>query len=120
MRATRRAGRNVIWSVDPMHGNTVKAGAHKTRLLPDILSEIRTFFDVAHAEAVHPGGIHLELTGCEVTECLGGSVPVAEADLARNYLSHCDPRLNRSQALDVIAEVSRLMKSAARPASHAA
>jgi len=120
MRATRRAGRNVIWAVDPMHGNTVKAGAHKTRLLADILSETRTFFEVAGTEAVHARGIHLELTGCEVTECIGGSVPVAEADLARRYLSHCDPRLNRSQALDVIGEVARLMRAGTRPASHAA
>jgi len=109
MRATQEAGRRVIWSVDPMHGNTRTAGRHKTRLLKDIVAEIDGFFDVASAEGVHAGGVHLEMTGADVTECLGGSRPLVEADLPNRYLTHCDPRLNGRQALDVAAEVARLL-----------
>jgi 3-deoxy-7-phosphoheptulonate synthase len=72
MQATRREGRNVVWSIDPMHGNTRSVGAIKTRLVADIVAEIRSFFEVARAEGVHAGGMHLEMTGSEVTECLGG------------------------------------------------
>ncbi|HEY9554341.1 3-deoxy-7-phosphoheptulonate synthase class II [Allosphingosinicella sp.] len=109
MRATRREGRNAIWSIDPMHGNTRSLGRFKTRLLRDIVSEVSAFFDVAAAEGVHPGGVHLEMTGADVTECLGGSLPLSEEDLPRRYLTHCDPRLNRTQALDVAAAVARLL-----------
>ncbi|WRP27939.1 3-deoxy-7-phosphoheptulonate synthase [Sphingomonas sp. LY54] len=109
MRATRREGRNAIWSVDPMHGNTRSAGALKTRLLGDIVAEIETFFEVAHAERVHAGGVHLEMTGADVTECLGGSLPLVEADLPRRYLTHCDPRLNRAQAIDVAAAIAKAL-----------
>lgn len=120
MRATRDAGRSAIWAIDPMHGNTVKAGGRKTRLVGDVISETRTFFEVAQAEGVHAGGIHLEMTGADVTECLGGSMPLSEVDLPRRYLTQCDPRLNRNQALDVSAEVARLMMGDVQPASHAA
>jgi 3-deoxy-7-phosphoheptulonate synthase len=82
MQATRREGRAAIWSIDPMHGNTRSIGAVKTRLLGDIIDEIAIFFDVARSEQVHAGGIHLEMTGEDVTECLGGSLPLAEKDLA--------------------------------------
>jgi 3-deoxy-7-phosphoheptulonate synthase len=109
MRATARAARNVIWSIDPMHGNTQSRGPLKTRLLGDILAEIATFFDIAEAEGVHPGGVHLEMTGADVTECLGGSLPLVEADLPRRYLTHCDPRLNQAQALDVAATIAGLL-----------
>lgn len=126
MRATKAAGRRVAWSVDPMHGNTRTVGAHKTRLLEDIVAEIEGFFDVARAEGVHPGGVHLEMTGADVTECLGGSAEHVEADLPRRYLTHCDPRLNERQALDVAAAVAgmlgdeRLVRPAAVRASVAA
>ena len=120
MRATRRAGRHVVWTIDPMHGNTVSAGGRKTRLLADIVAETRSFFAVAESEMVHPGGVHLEMTGADVTECLGGSVRLSEADLPRRYLTHCDPRLNDSQALDIAGELVRLMRRRAHPASHAA
>ena len=106
MRATRREGINAIWSIDPMHGNTRSAGRLKTRMVGDILTEIRIFFDVAGAEGVHAGGVHLEMTGSDVTECLGGSVKLAEEDLPRRYLTHCDPRLNRGQALDVAGVIA--------------
>ena len=120
MRRTRDEGRHAIWSIDPMHGNTRSAGALKTRLLADILAECRTFFEVAAAEDVNPGGIHLEMTGAEVTECLGGTIPLVEEDLPRRYLTHCDPRLNEAQALDVAAEVAKLIAGVARPATAAA
>jgi 3-deoxy-7-phosphoheptulonate synthase len=120
MRATREAGRRAIWSVDPMHGNTVAAGGFKTRFLGDIVAEMTDFFDIADSEGVHAGGIHLEMTGDDVTECLGGSLPLCEADLPRRYLTHCDPRLNETQALDLAAEAARLMRRRTRPASHAA
>ena len=109
MRAIRREGRNAIWSIDPMHGNTRTAGQLKTRMVGDILAEIRTFFDVAAAEGVHAGGVHLEMTGSDVTECLGGSAKLVEEDLPRRYLTHCDPRLNRAQALDVAGAVAELL-----------
>jgi 3-deoxy-7-phosphoheptulonate synthase len=120
MCATRAAGSHALWSIDPMHGNTVTAAGRKTRLLPDILAEIRTFFEVAVAEGVHPGGVHLEMTGEEVTECLGGTRGLREEDLGRRYLTHCDPRLNGAQALDVAAEVTRLIQEGTRAASDAA
>ena len=120
MRATAEAGRNVAWSIDPMHGNTQSRGLLKTRLLGDIGDEIATFFDVAASEGVHPGGVHLEMTGADVTECLGGSLPLVEADLPRRYLTHCDPRLNRAQALDVAATIAGLLGRATQPASKAA
>ncbi|HEX5182385.1 MAG TPA: 3-deoxy-7-phosphoheptulonate synthase [Allosphingosinicella sp.] len=112
MQATRRAGRKAIWSVDPMHGNTRSVGALKTRLVADILAEIQAFVEIAGAEGVHAGGVHLEMTGAEVTECLGGSAPHVEADLPRLYLTHCDPRLNRAQALDVAQAVAGMLAAA--------
>ena len=103
-----------------LHGNTRTVGAHKTRLLEDIVAEIDGFFDVARAEGIHPGGVHLEMTGADVTECLGGSAEHVEADLPRRYLTHCDPRLNERQALDVASAVARLLQPAAVRASVAA
>jgi 3-deoxy-7-phosphoheptulonate synthase len=120
MRATRRAGCNALWSIDPMHGNTHSVGALKTRLVGDILAEITTFFEVAAAEGVHPGGVHLEMTGADVTECLGGSRPLVEEDLPRRYLTHCDPRLNQAQAMDVAALVGKMVARAAHRPSRAA
>jgi 3-deoxy-7-phosphoheptulonate synthase len=109
LRVTKERGSNAIWSIDPMHGNTRSAGAHKTRLLPDIVKEVEAFFAIARSEGVHPGGVHLEMTGGDVTECLGGSNPLEEADLPLRYLTHCDPRLNEQQALDVAAELAGLV-----------
>jgi 3-deoxy-7-phosphoheptulonate synthase len=109
MRATRREGRNAIWSIDPMHGNTRTVEGVKTRMVGDIVSEIGSFFEVAAAEGVHPGGMHLEMTGGDVTECIGGSLKLAPEDLGRRYLTHCDPRLNERQALDVAHAVADLL-----------
>ena len=120
MRATRGEGRNVTWTIDPMHGNTRSVGKLKTRLVGDILTEIRSFFAVAEAEGVHAGGMHLEMTGGHVTECLGGSAPLAEEDLPRLYLTHCDPRLNEDQAVDVARAVAELLSSRGQRRSDAA
>ncbi|MFL6733134.1 MAG: 3-deoxy-7-phosphoheptulonate synthase, partial [Sphingomicrobium sp.] len=86
MAVTKARGSKAIWSIDPMHGNTRSVGAVKTRMLPDIVSEIEAFFAIARSEGVYPGGVHLEMTGGDVTECLGGSSPHAEGDLHRRYL----------------------------------
>lgn len=119
-RVTRERGSNAIWSIDPMHGNTRSVGAVKTRMLGDIVSEVEAFFQIARAEGVYPGGVHLEMTGGDVTECLGGSALHAEADLQLRYLTHCDPRLNERQALDVAAELADLVGNSARDRSCAA
>jgi len=116
MAATRRDGRPVVWSIDPMHGNTHTAhNGYKTRPFERILSEVRTFTQVATAEGVHPGGLHLEMTGQDVTECLGGARAVTEADLSRRYLTHCDPRLNAEQALQLAFLVAENLQTL-RPA----
>jgi 3-deoxy-7-phosphoheptulonate synthase len=120
MRATRREGRNAIWTIDPMHGNTRSVGKLKTRLVGDILTEIRTFLEVAGAEGVPAGGMHLEMTGGHVTECVGGKAEVSEADLPRRYLTHCDPRLNEDQAIGIAGEVAELLARHAQRRSDAA
>jgi len=120
MQATRRDGRNAIWSIDPMHGNTQTIEGLKTRMVDDIETEIRTFFEVAAAEGVHPGGVHLEMTGSDVTECIGGSHKLSRKDLGRRYLTHCDPRLNERQALDVAAAVAELLAKRTQQRSDAA
>jgi 3-deoxy-7-phosphoheptulonate synthase len=102
LRATKAAGHAVIWCSDPMHGNThVSDSGYKTREFGHILAEVRGFFDVCRAEGVHPGGMHLEMTGQEVTECMGGVAAVTDAGLSERYETHCDPRLNATQALEL-------------------
>ncbi|GAA4757154.1 hypothetical protein GCM10023264_26350 [Sphingomonas daechungensis] len=119
MRITCREGRKVIWSIDPMHGNTRTVEGLKTRMVGDIVKEVRTFFEIAEAEGVHGGGIHLEMTGSDVTECLGGSINLAREDLGRRYLTHCDPRLNEAQALDVAHAVAAMVADQAKRANAA-
>ena len=102
LRTVQREGRKVVWSCDPMHGNTIKASTgYKTRPFDRVLKEVRTFFEAHRAEGTHAGGIHLELTGKDVTECLGGPQDISEKDLSSRYDTHCDPRLNASQALEL-------------------
>lgn len=102
VRKVQAEGRKVIWSSDPMHGNTIKAESGlKTRRLDDIRSELDSFFDVCRAESAYPGGVHLEMTGQNVTECLGGLQDISESDLSSRYHTHCDPRLNATQALEL-------------------
>ena len=121
MAATRREGRPVVWCTDPMHGNTHTAGnGYKTRAFERILSEIRTFNQVAAAEGVHPGGMHLELTGQDVTECLGGACGMAEQHLGQRYLTHCDPRLNADQALELAFLVAEQLQATLKDTAQAA
>jgi 3-deoxy-7-phosphoheptulonate synthase len=119
MRATRREGRNAIWSIDAMHGNTRTIDGLKTRMVGDIVAEVRSFFAIAAAEGAHPAGMHLEMTGGDVTECIGGSPKLAREDLDRRYLTHCDPRLNERQALDVAQAVAELLAERAAKADAA-
>jgi 3-deoxy-7-phosphoheptulonate synthase len=113
IRAVQREGRAVVWCCDPMHGNTVTlANGRKTREFERILDEVRVFFAVHEGEGTRPGGIHLEMTGKDVTECLGGGQLIAEADLSRRYETQCDPRLNGTQALELAFLVAELLRGA--------
>ena len=104
-------GKNVIWCCDPMHGNTIKASnGYKTRKVSQILSEVDNFFNVHKTEGSFPGGVHFEMTGSNVTECLGGANEVKESDLGSRYHTHCDPRLNGSQSLELAFLISDLLK----------
>ena len=116
MRATLEGGRAVVWAIDPMHGNTLKAGnGYKTRPFDRILSEVRSFVEIAQAEGVHPGGVHLEMTGQDVTECLGGARALTEGELGDRYHTHCDPRLNGEQALELAFLVAEKLKAQRSP-----
>ncbi len=110
IRAVEREGRKVVWSCDPMHGNTITMNGYKTRPFDRILSEVERFFEVHHAEGTHAGGIHVEMTGKDVTECTGGSRMVTADDLSDRYHTHCDPRLNAYQALELAFLVAELLK----------
>jgi len=102
VRAVRAEGHPVVWSCDPMHGNTIQADSgFKTRPFDRILAEVRGFFAVHRAEGTHAGGIHIEMTGKDVTECVGGAVAITHAGLAASYETHCDPRLNGAQSLEL-------------------
>ena len=102
VRAVKREGRNVVWSCDPMHGNTIKAASgYKTRPFDRILAEVKGFFAVHRAEGTHGGGIHAEMTGQDVTECTGGAIAVTDERLGDRYHTHCDPRLNAGQSLEL-------------------
>ena len=102
IRAVQSEGRNVLWACDPMHGNTIKSSnGYKTRVFDKILSEVSGFFAAHRAEGTHPGGVHFEMTGQDVTECLGGAQAITEEVLSDRYHTHCDPRLNASQALEL-------------------
>ena len=116
IRAVEREGRIVAWASDPMHGNTVKVnGGYKTRPFDRILREVEQFFAVHRAEGTHPGGIHIEMTGSNVTECIGGARSISEADLSSRYHTHCDPRLNSDQALELAFLVSELLRRGRQP-----
>jgi 3-deoxy-7-phosphoheptulonate synthase len=111
LQATKKSGRSVVWAIDPMHGNTLTAAnGYKTRPFDRILSEVKSFVEIAKAEGVHPGGVHLEMTGQNVTECLGGARALTEGDLADRYHTHCDPRLNGEQALELAFLVAEKLK----------
>lgn len=110
VRAVQKEGRSVVWSSDPMHGNTIEAAGYKTRPFDRILKEVQTFFEVHRAEGTHPGGIHVEMTGKNVTECTGGARAITAEDLQDRYHTHCDPRLNADQAIELAFLVSDLLK----------
>ena len=111
IRAVEREGRRVVWSCDPMHGNTVKAAnGYKTRAFDRILAEVSSFFAVHQAEGTHAGGVHFEMTGQDVTECIGGAQAITEERLSDRYHTHCDPRLNASQALELAFLIAESLK----------
>jgi 3-deoxy-7-phosphoheptulonate synthase len=112
VRAVSREGRNVVWTCDPMHGNTIKAqSGYKTRPFDQILQEVRGFFAVHEAEGTHAGGVHIELTGQNVTECTGGAQAITDEGLSDRYHTHCDPRLNASQSLELAFLVGEHLKA---------
>jgi 3-deoxy-7-phosphoheptulonate synthase len=111
LRATKKAGRNVVWSCDPMHGNTITAtNGYKTRPFERVLKEVDQFFAIHRAEGTHAGGVHIEMTGQAVTECTGGANPISETDLSDRYHTHCDPRLNADQALELAFLIAERLK----------
>ncbi len=110
VRAVKREGRNVVWSCDPMHGNTVTMAGYKTRPFDRILGEVEAFFDVHRAEGTIAGGIHIEMTGKNVTECTGGAKAISADDLQDRYHTHCDPRLNADQAIELAFLVAENLK----------
>ncbi len=113
IRAVEREGKKVLWSCDPMHGNVIKSGnGFKTRRVDDILTEMKEFFQVHKSEGTYGGGVHLEMTGKNVTECLGGAFQVTEADLNSRYHTHCDPRLNADQSLELAFLIADTLKAA--------
>ncbi len=124
IRAIQREGKKVVWSSDPMHGNTIKASSgYKTRPVDRILKEVQSFMAVHSAEGTHAGGVHFEMTGQNVTECIGGAQAISETDLGDRYHTHCDPRLNASQALELaflVAEGLKTERQAVRKRERAA
>ena len=119
VRAVKRESRKVVWSCDPMHGNTIKsASGFKTRPFDRILTEVKGFFDVHAAEGTHAGGVHFEMTGQDVTECLGGAQAISDEDLSHRYHTHCDPRLNASAGPGTSLSCLRKRSRPGRNGSH--
>ena len=111
IRAVEKEGRTVVWSCDPMHGNTISAGGYKTRPFDRIMSEIRTFFEIHQSEGTYAGGVHLEMTGKNVTECTGGAREITEGELRDRYHTYCDPRLNAEQSIEIAFLVAEHLKA---------
>jgi 3-deoxy-7-phosphoheptulonate synthase len=111
VRAVEREGKKVVWVCDPMHANTVKSSnGYKTRPVDLVMAEVRGFFNVHKAEGTHAGGVHFEMTGQDVTECTGGAQAITEANLSARYHTHCDPRLNAKQALELAFLLAEILK----------
>ncbi len=111
IRAVEREGKKVVWSCDPMHGNTIKSSTgYKTRPFDRVLGEVRNFFAVHKAEGTYAGGVHFEMTGKDVTECIGGAQAITDEDLSARYHTYCDPRLNASQALELAFLIAEQLK----------
>lgn len=112
VRKVKQEGRVVVWSCDPMHGNTIKSSTgYKTRPVDRILKEVKGFFEVHQAEGTYAGGVHFEMTGQDVTECIGGAQAITEHALADRYHTHCDPRLNASQAIELAFLIAEALKA---------
>ena len=113
LRELKREGLNIVYSIDPMHGNTVKtSNNYKTREFDKVISEVRSFFEIHKAEGTRAGGVHLEMTGQDVTECMGGALNITESSLEQRYETQCDPRLNADQALELAFLMADLVKKA--------
>lgn len=110
IRAVEREGKKVVWSCDPMHGNTISAGGYKTRPFDYVLSEVKSFFEIHKSEGTYAGGVHFEMTGQDVTECTGGAKEVTADDLGSRYRTHCDPRLNANQSLELAFLIAELLQ----------
>ena len=111
IKAIKKEGLKVIWSCDPMHGNTIKAATGlKTRPFDNVLQEVKNVFAVHQAEGSYAGGLHVEMTGQDVTECTGGARKISDADLSSRYHTHCDPRLNSDQAIELAFLISDEIK----------
>jgi len=111
IRTVKKEGRKVVWACDPMHANTIKSSnGYKTRPVDRILAEVRAFFAIHGAEGTHAGGVHFEMTGQDVTECVGGGQDITEADLGARYHTHCDPRLNAQQSLELAFLLAESLK----------
>ncbi len=121
VRAVEREGHKVVWSCDPMHGNVIKAASgYKTRPFERILAEVRGFFAVHRAEGTHAGGVHIEMTGQNVTECTGGAIAITDEALADRYHTHCDPRLNAAQSLELAFLLAEMLNLEAQDRAKAA
>jgi 3-deoxy-7-phosphoheptulonate synthase len=121
LRGVKREGHPVVWSCDPMHGNVIKANnGYKTRPFDRILNEVKGFFAVHRAEGTHAGGIHIEMTGQDVTECVGGAVAISTEALGDRYHTHCDPRLNAAQSLELAFLLAEMLNLEAVERSKAA
>ncbi|MGZ8547496.1 MAG: class II 3-deoxy-7-phosphoheptulonate synthase [Sulfuricurvum sp.] len=114
IRAIEREGKKVLWSCDPMHGNTITSNGYKTRPVDAVLKEMKQFFQVHKSEGTYAGGVHLEMTGKNVTECLGGSFEITSENLKSRYHTHCDPRLNADQSLELAFLIADTLKDAHR------
>ena len=113
IREVEKEGKKVLWSCDPMHGNTFKSTtSYKTRDFDKMLLEVKNFFDIHKSEGTHAGGVHLEMTGKDVTECVGGGQEITEENLSSRYHTHCDPRLNAHQALELAFLIADILKKA--------
>jgi len=111
IQTVKKSNKKVIWSCDPMHGNTIKSTTgFKTRPFKDIISEVKSFFDVHQGEGTYAGGLHIEMTGKNVTECIGGAQNITDKDLSSRYHTHCDPRLNANQAIELAFLISEEIK----------
>ena len=111
VRRVKQEERNVVWVSDPMHGNTIKSSTgYKTRPFDKILAEVKGFFEFHNAEGTYAGGVHFEMTGQDVTECTGGSQAISDTDLSDRYHTHCDPRLNAKQSLELAFLLAEMLK----------